>query len=259
MNKKLLIALLLLPLVLGGCFLNSNKPSPAEPEIINKNYTSQKLGDFYWSAKYLNNWTVAELSTGKFKEFKDQVTFGNGTELITVSLLNKWEKKALLDSYTIESQSQTQLSANLSDRILGQEKASTGSGRTELVVSETGNYLLAVKTDNPGSQDFIEFLDNFTFAKITMPAARSKKVALKLYFALNKFNNDECQATGVKTVTIDRPEEDLALIPSVIKLLLQLSAPEDLSRENLATGIPLNTRLYSYGFEDNKAIVNFST
>ncbi|MCX6785743.1 MAG: GerMN domain-containing protein [Candidatus Komeilibacteria bacterium] len=261
MNKKLLIALLLL-LILGGCFFNRNRQAgkPAEPQITYKTYASQKLGDFSWSVKYLANWTAAEQSTGKFKEFKDQVTFSNNAELITVTLLNGWEQKALSESYTIESQSQTQLNGNLGDRILGALKADQAADRVEFILAESGNYLLAIKTNHPGSQDFTDFLDNFSFVKIAAPAAsQSKKVVLKLYFAANKFNNTDCEATTVKAVAIDRPDEDLALIPYVMKLLLQLSVPEDLSRENLASGIPINTRLYSYGYEDNKAIVNFST
>lgn len=256
-----IILLLFLPLTLTGCIFNKNNEelAPAEAEIKYNVYQSEKLGEFYFSAKYLDGWTVQENSTEKFDEFKDEVIFKGELEEITVNILDKKEQQTVLDLFNIETQAQTEVNTVLGNRILGSLKDDSNK-RWEVVLVESSSYLIVIKTDYPASPDYSNFLNDFSFAKLADQAVKPKSdvITLKLYFDNNQSDDFSCEAKAVKTVTIRRTEEDLGLIPQVVKLLIQLSIPEDLAKEGLLTAIPVNTRLYSFGYENNKAIVNFN-
>ncbi|MFA6304838.1 MAG: hypothetical protein WCV73_02715 [Patescibacteria group bacterium] len=259
MKKYLLILFLVLPLILSGCFFN--KKQAEAPAITSQKYQSQTFEQFYFSAKYLSSWQLTETSTGNLGEFKDQIKFANKEQEILVLIAKQADKKKVLADYKIESQSQTQLNGTLATSYIGEKSVAGQTPRFEGILADNGPFFILIVTNNPGSQDYIDFVDSFAFAKISSTSNVNKggQVALKIYFAKLDSNtqNQSCEAEGFKQVVVDRPDEDLGLIPMVMKLLLQLSVPEDLALVKLAPGVDLNTRLLSFGYENNKAIVNF--
>lgn len=255
-KRYLLLLLLILPLALSGCFfkkpVNENINQANDFEI----YRSADLNGFSFTAKYPKSWQLAEQSTGKYGDFKDGVSFTNSNETIGVAILNAEDRAMVLNTFNIESQSQTEVNATLANDIFGTGMKGELGDRFEAVLAENGAYLILIKTNVPGSADFQKFLNDFSFTKLNGVA--DKNISLKIYFDDGRAADVDCQAGVPKTVTIERPSDDLALIPKVTQLLIQLSVTEELAKENLITGIPLNTRLLSFGYENNKAIVNFN-
>ena len=255
-QRYLLLLLLILPLALSGCFFKK----PVNENINQANdfaiYRSADLNGFSFAAKYPKSWQLAEQSTGKYGDFKDGVSFTNSNETIGVAILNAEDRAMVLNTFNIESQSQTEVNATLANDIFGTGMKGELGDRFEAVLAENGAYLILIKTNVPGSADFQKFLNDFSFTKLNGVA--DKNISLKIYFDDGRAADVDCQAGVPKTVTIERPSDDLALIPKVTQLLIQLSVTEELAKENLITGIPLNTRLLSFGYENNKAIVNFN-
>ncbi|OGY88981.1 MAG: hypothetical protein A2927_00950 [Candidatus Komeilibacteria bacterium RIFCSPLOWO2_01_FULL_45_10] len=255
-KRYLLLLLLILPLALSGCFFKK----PVNENINQANdfaiYRSADLNGFSFAAKYPKSWQLAEQSTGKYGDFKDGVSFTNSNETIGVAILNAEDRAMVLNTFNIESQSQTEVNATLANDIFGTGMKGELGDRFEAVLAENGAYLILIKTNVPGSADFQKFLNDFSFTKLNGVA--DKNISLKIYFDDGRAADVDCQAGVPKTVTIERPSDDLALIPKVTQLLIQLSVTEELAKENLITGIPLNTRLLSFGYENNKAIVNFN-
>lgn len=267
--KKYLILAVFLPLILSGCFLRPKKSEqpPADKYQI---YNSGLWNGLSFSAKALNGWRVEESSSGKFGGFKDKVLFAGNDESIEVSVNKADEKEAVLKPYTAESQSQTEVDGTLGDRF----SLATGEGETasrfEEALLQTGDYLLVIKSSTQGSPNFTDFLYNFAFTKLQpgkpqandgsdKPAQlKSDKLTVSLYFINSQSNETDCKATAIKKVIISRPENDLGLIPDLMKLLIQLSQPEALPDKNISSAIPINTRILSYGYDNNKAIVNFN-
>ena len=245
-----------MPLALSGCFFKK----PVNENINQANdfaiYRSADLNGFSFAAKYPKSWQLAEQSTGKYGDFKDGVSFTNSNETIGVAILNAEDRAMVLNTFNIESQSQTEVNATLANDIFGTGMKGELGDRFEAVLAENGAYLILIKTNVPGSADFQKFLNDFSFTKLNGVA--DKNISLKIYFDDGRAADVDCQAGVPKTVTIERPSDDLALIPKVTQLLIQLSVTEELAKENLITGIPLNTRLLSFGYENNKAIVNFN-
>lgn len=269
MKKYPIIIAILLPLILlSGCFLKQknqqeNIIAPAEKY---SSYTSANLSGLTFSARFPNDWKISEDSTGKFGDFKDKITFIGDNEKIIVRIASAIDRNGLLNFYNINLQSQTQVDGILGDKYSGTLKENTEE-RFEAVISESGDYLLLIQTNNAGSSDFIEFLNNFAFTKLETavkaesPVFKPKKdkITVNLYFARSDFGTVTCEANLAKKVIIDYPDNDLALIPEVMRLLLQLSQPGELPDTNVASAIPVNTRILSFGYEDNKVIVNFSS
>lgn len=255
-KKYSLILLLALPLILSGCFLKKPVNENVNQAVGFEIYKSADLNGFSFTAKYPKGWQLTEQSTGKYGDFKDGVSFVNGAETIGIAILNIEDQAMVLNTFNIESQSQTEVNATLADDIFGTGMKGDGTDRFEAVLVENGPYLIMIKTNVPGSVDFTKFLSDFSFAKLIKAA--DKNVSLKIYFDDGRSADIDCQAGVPKVVTIERPSEDLALIPKVTQILIQLSVAEELAKENLITGIPINTRLLSFGYENNKAIVNFN-
>lgn len=264
MKKYLLICLLFLPLILSGCFFNKKNQAPAN-EPKEQTYRSQDFENFYFSAKYPNGWDLTENSNGLLGDLKNHITFaqhlvsGSG-ELISVIVVKTADRQKLINDYKIESQTQTEVSGSLALSMTGVMPLYDNE-RFEAILAESGNYLIFVKTNRPGSQAFVDFKDRLSFPKLALPSQKPKsdKITLSIYF--NKADSTgqhfDCSAKAVRQVVVERPEAELGLIPLAVKLLLQLSVPEDLAKTGLSTGLDLNTRLYSFGYENNKAIVNF--
>ncbi|HLD27869.1 MAG TPA: GerMN domain-containing protein [Patescibacteria group bacterium] len=256
MSKKLITLLVVIPLILGGCFFNKvdkqsdNQPA-ADVEVV---YESLNLEGFSFKVKYPKSWNYQEASTGEFGDFANQVVFSPAGEQIKVLVVKLADQDKLLAAYNVESRGQTEVFAHLSEKISG-TKADNGQ-RFEAVLITNDPYLILIETDNPGSASFYEFLGNFSFVKFT--EAKNAQVSLKIYFDSASVDDNNCEAAVFKTATVNRPEEDLGLIPAAVNLLIQLSIPEDLAAENFLTAIPINTRLLSFGYEDNRAIVNFN-
>lgn len=265
MKKYLLIGLLFLPLILSGCFFNKKNQAPAVIEPSEQTYRSQDFENFYFSAKYPNGWELTENSNGLLGYLKNQITFvqklvTDMSPQITVTVVKTADRQKLLNDYKIESQSQTEISGSLAMSLIG-ALATNDQERFEAILAESGPYVIFVKTNYPGSQAFADFKDRLSFPKLSLPSQKPKsdKITLSLYFdkADAGGQNYDCSAKTVRQVVVERPEAELGLIPLAVKLLLQLSVPEDLAKTGLSTSLDLNTRLYSFGYENNKAIVNF--
>jgi hypothetical protein len=255
MNKKLITLLFVVSLILSGCFFNKTSQNDNQPAADSSVvYESLNLEGFSFKVKYPKSWTYQEISTGEFGDFANQVIFNADGEQIKVLLSKPADQEELLTGYNVESRGQTEVFAQLSEKISG-IKAETGQ-RFEAVLISNDPYLILLETDAPGSAAFYEFLGNFSFVKFAQK--KEPNISLKIYFDSAAVDNSNCEATVFKTATIARPEEELGLIPAVVNLLVQLSVPEDLAAENLLTAIPINTRLLSFGYEDNRAIVNFN-
>lgn len=268
MRKSYLLLALLIPLILGGCFLKSKKDQPL-PEEKYATYESVLFNGLSFSARYLKAWNLEEKSSGKFGEYKDGVAFKGDGEEISVTVVKAEDRAAVLSIINVENETQTQVDGTLGNKYAGTLRQAGEPRRLEIVLMESGDYLLKLQTNQPGSGTFVEFLNYFAFTRLepTKPVLepnqpvkpRSAKITLSLYFINTKSGVADCQANSVKQVIIDRPENELSLIPDVMKLLIQLSQPEALPDKNISSAIPINTRILSFGYEDNKAIANFSS
>ena len=244
-----------MPLIISGCFLNKQEDDQLkETEISYEIYRSELFEKFSFTARYLNNNLVEETSTGNLEGFNDKVSFSNLEETTKVEIFYQTTADEVLKDYNIESQSQTEVFASLATSLFG---TTNDNNRFEGAIIETGEFIILVTNSKPGSAEFAKFISDFSFAKFDS-TKKGQNITVKLYFDSASLENFNCEATAVKTATIRRPSEDLGLIPEIIKLLIQLSVPEDLEQENLLTAIPINTRIRSFGYEDNKAIVNFN-
>ncbi|MDP2586404.1 MAG: GerMN domain-containing protein [Candidatus Komeilibacteria bacterium] len=259
MKKYLLICLLFLPLILSGCIFSKKNQEPVN-EPNEQSYRSNDFENFYFSAKYPNGWELTENFNGLLGDTKNQVEFGLAEEVIAVTVVKAADRQKVLDEFKIESQTQTEVNGTLAMNLNGVLSANDQE-RFEAILAESGNYVIFLKTNRPGSQAFVDFKNRLSFPKLVLPSQQPKsaKVTLSLYFDKpdSTGQNFDCSAKAVKQVIVDRPETELGLIPVAIKLLLQLSNPEELEKSGLSSGLDLNTRLYSFGYENNKAIVNF--
>ncbi len=265
MKKYFLITLLFLPLILSGCFFNKKNQAPQVNQPVEQTYRSQDFANFNFTVKYPNGWDLTENSNGLLGDLKNHISFsqrfvtGIG-ESISVIVVKTADRQKLLNDYKIESQTQTEISGSLGLNLNGVLPA-YDQERFEAVLAESGDYLILVKTNLPGSAEFVAFVGRLSFPKLALPSQKPKsdKITLSLYFDQvdSAEQNFDCNAKTVKKVTVLRSEAELGLIPLVMKLLIQLSAPEDLAKDNLSSGLAVNSRLYSFGYENNKAIVNF--
>jgi len=254
-----LLLLLILPLIISGCFSLAKKVQQTE-EKADQLYKNEALGKAAFSVKYPANWRKKEISTGKFPDINDQVTFKVSSNYqIIISVFTAKEEQGILDSYNIESQYQTEVSRLLATRIIGTVKPSTKK-REEAVLVRNGDYLYVFTTNSPGSVEFINFLNNINIDNnlntVEVPVEEDKRPIYKLYFGLTSSQDTDCVAKYYREVHLTVLEEEIALIPIIIKALL---SPDQLKLEELKlfTAIPENTKLLSYGYDNNKAIVNF--
>ena len=249
----LLISLLAVPMIVSGCFFSrpDNQAEPrAEAYAI---YRSQVFQGFNFSARYPADWQLTEESTSAFGDFfNDLVSFAGNNQIFKVTVFYQKAEEAILSDYRIESRSQTEVSATLADNLYG----ALADERIQAVLAKSGDFHILITSNNPDSAEFVKFLSDFNFTK--PEAEKSGNITLSLYFDDGTAAEYNCEAAVVKKATIARPSEDLGLIPEVMKLLIQLSVPEELQAEGLITAIPVNTRIRSFGYEDNKAVVNFN-
>jgi len=128
------------------------------------------------------------------------------------------------------------------------------------VLVKNGDYLYALKTNLPNSPEFIDFLNNFNILNNlnVMVTPVESFPTYKLYFMLKGKAAADCTARNYREVYLSVPEEELVLIPNILKALL---SPDLLRLEalGLSTAIPKETRLLSFGYDNNKAIVNFNS
>lgn len=257
------LGLIILLILVGGYFKFSqrqgqiNEPRK-EPQA--KVYKNETLGEAAYSVNYFDDWEISENSTGKFGLAKDQVIFvATGGLKIRVEVVNASEEKNILNSYNIESQSQTEVSRLLGTRIIGSSKDNPAE-RQELVLIKNGSYLYVFSSSSPDAPDFQTFLSNVAIINNLNVAVVPKESfpVYKLYFPKKGADGLTCQTSYYREVYLSVPTEELELIPMVIKALL---SPEQLQLNNLnlTTNIPVNTRLLSFGYNNNKVIVNFSS
>jgi len=272
MKKYSLLFILVLPLILGGCFFNLKKEQNQLPEETYKNYESAMLNSLSFSARYQKDWQLSEQVTGKYQDFKDAIVFQGKDETISVNIMDVKDRDQIIKSFNVESQSQTQIDGTLGDKYTGLSDQSNPNSRFEASVMQSGDYLIILKTTKPASVYFTDFLNNFVFTKLepseldktsngntTIQKPRSDTLTISLYFLDNKTGAIDCNATAVKKVIVKNPDNDLTLIPDMMRLLIQLSQPNSLPDDNIYSAIPVNTRILSFGYEDNKAIVNFNS
>ena len=252
MKKNLVITLVLVPLIVSGCFFNWGEKQEVEQPLSYSVYRSGSFGGFNFAARYPGDWQMAEQASGLLEDFKDSVSFIGPAETIKVLTFYQKTVGEVLAEYQVESQSQTEVNAVLATSFAGTYQGQRMAG----VLVENGDFIVLLATDNPGSEDFAKFLNDFTFVKSS--GKEAENITVSLYFDDGSSAEYNCEAQSVKRVMIKRPSEDLGLIPEVMKLLIQLSVPEELESEGLLTAIPLNTRIRSFGYEDNRAIVNFN-
>jgi len=258
-QKFAILLILLIPLVLSGCFNKAGEP-PQE-EIVSYNiYIHDSLEQGGYKVKYPAKWLVEETSTGKFGDKNDVTSFKvSDQEEIVVSyhLVND----DIVGSQVIESQSQTQIDGRLANDylVLNQENENQ---RLRFISIVSEKYLYLIESNNPGSEAFDSFINNLTFLEFQVKQPELKQfgneVKFKLYFDKINDENEDCLASGYQEVIAIRPEIEIGLIPVVIKSLIQVSNSEELAGQNLASALPINTRILSFGYENNTAIVNFN-
>jgi len=272
MKKPYLLLAIIPPLILGGCFFNLKKNQIQVPEEKYNNYESAMLNGLSFSARYQKDWQLSEQATGKYQDFKDAVYFQSKDETISVNIMDVKDRDQIIKSFNAESQAQTQIDGTLGDKYTGLSDAGNPNSRFEVSVMQSGDYLMIIKTTTPGSVDFADFLNNFVFTKlepslnnesgtgaVPVQKPRSDTLTISLYFLDNASGTTDCQARAVKKVIVKTPDNDLTLIPDMMRLLIQLSQPDALPDGNIYSAIPVNTRILSFGYEDNKAIVNFNS
>jgi len=254
-----------LPLFLGGCFLKPNKdvsPEPKETETVYNVYLQNAVLQGGYKVEHPADWPVEETTTNKFPKFNDITTFTvSANETIKVMIFKVAEEDSILSSYNIESESQTQIDGRLANDYLVQDLQNNNQ-RLKMISVINGDYIYVLVSSNPGSLAFDQFINKFIFLAYAPPPVPPQsfgnEVTFKLYFDnLNKDNGD-CLPDGYQQVTALRPTVEIGLIPLAINALIQASAAEDLAGQNLSSAVPINTRLLSFGYENNTAIVNFN-
>ncbi len=261
---SIFLLVLLIPLVISGCFGLFKKDQPEDENKVKQNgyiiYENLSLGEAVYKVKYPEKWKIKEVSTGRLATATDEVTLKvNKEQLISILAYQADQESNVLSFYNIETQTQTEVSRFLGTRIIGILKENKGE-KEEAVLVINGDYLYVFKTTTPNSPEFAEFLNDITIVNnltVTVTPVESLP-SYKLYFYRSDDPEPDCQAHDYREVYISLPEEELALIPNVIKALL---SPEKLELESLGltTAIPQTTRLLSFGYDNNKAIVNFSS
>lgn len=262
-NKIIIFTLFLMPLIISGCYKKVYNPPVAEPVVADTVFTKEIPAKGGYRVKYPSRWQILESSSGKIKDLQDIVTFKiSDTSELEVDIYEEKEKTAVLNSYAIESENQTQLAGVLAADYLVAD--ATSNKRWQLVAAVYGEFYYVIKNSNPGSEDFSLFLNNFNFLEIPQSPAQpvikkiGDKVKLKLYFDdLNKETSD-CLPDAYREVLVQNPDVEIGLIPLAIKSLIQVSSSKELSEQNLSSAIPIYTRLLSFGYENNTAIVNFN-
>ena len=258
------MALLALPLIISGCFglrgNNANNQSNGGDSEDYSLYENQTLGEAAYQVKYPTAWKIKEISNGRFGTATDEVIFkANKGQELKVIVEKPSEENKILDSYNITTQAQTEVSRFLGTRIVGQLKADEAKGE-EMVLIKNGDYLYVLKTNLPNSPEFLDFLNNINIINnlnVMVTPVESFPI-YKLYFILKGKANPDCSAHHYREVYLSVPEEELVLIPNIIKALLSPSQLR-LGDLGLYTAIPKETRLLSFGYDNNKAIVNFSS
>ena len=266
MNKYyLLFIIVALPLLISGCFLLGKK-APEEKKAEVAVYENQSLGEASYKVSYPVKWKMEEETTGALgEEVKDSVVFKPGdSQIIAVKTVKASSTEDLLKLYNIEEQSQTEVSRFLADRIIGTLKEN--EQKQEAVIIKNGNYFYTINTNTPGSPEYIQFLIDFNInVNLNLPKPEETPVAeepgnlpvYKLYFGNSKASGQSCQATYFREVNFENYEDEIALIPIIMKGLL-FTDELRLDELNLFTAIPGGTKLLSYGYENNKVIVNFN-
>lgn len=257
------LGLIILLIIVGGYFKFSqkrNQPNEPNNEPRAKVYKNETLGEAAYTVNYSNEWEISENATGKFGLAKDQAVFSAAGGLkIKIEVVNASEEKNILNSYNVESQSQTEISRLLGNRIIGLSKDNSRT-REELVLIKNGSYLYVFSASPADSPDFVEFLSKVSIINNLNVAVVPKESfpVYKLYFPKKGVGGVTCQTSYYREVYLSVPTEELELIPMVVKALL---SPEQLQLNNLSltTNIPVNTRLLSFGYNNNKVIVNFSS
>ncbi|MBU1131129.1 GerMN domain-containing protein [Patescibacteria group bacterium] len=261
-NKIIILLILILPLILSGCFNKAGDQQQAEPVVSYDIYTQEAVPGGGYKVKYPSTWEVAESATGKFEEFNDITTFkASDQEEIQVKIFTTDQAEALLEPYNIESESQTQIDSRLANDYLVQDLDNEGQ-RWHLISIINGDYLYLLMSNALGSSDFENFINDFNFLEYQEqePATEnsSNDFKIKLYFDDLNQENSDCLPHIYQEVIIQKPEVEIGLIPVAIKALIQTSSLEDLAEQNLSSAISINTRLLSFGYENNTAIVNFN-
>lgn len=261
-SRVVILSLLLLPFIISGCVKKDNEITPPNQEPVFSTYSFEGLSRSGYKVKYPAGWQVEEKATGKFGEQKNQTIFTvSATEEISVTISSVGDQKTLLDGYAVESQSQTQIDSLLADDYLVQKNDSAGE-RWRMIMVVNGKNIFSIACNNPSSEDFDSFINSFNFVEYPPEEAPkiilSPEVKLKLYFDDVKKSTDTCIADSYQEVLVARPEVELGLIPLAVKSLIQWSIEQDLSAQGLTSAIPINTRLLSFGYENNTAIVNFN-
>ena len=253
----LLLTVLLVPLIISGCFgLGKDKPEEETNYLVYENLT---LSDASYSVRHPEAWKVTEASTGQLGTSTDEVIFKVDRSLIISILTFKdIDSETVLAGYEIESQTQTEVNRLLGDRVIGLNKEQ--SIQEEAILVLNGDYLYILKTDLPHSPEFTDFLNKVTIFNnlnvIDDTVNEENRPVYKIYFGRTA-NQGECNVSYYRKVYLSLVEEDLALIPVAMKGLL---SPQQLKLDELGlfTAIPEGTKLLSFGYDNNKAIVNFN-
>ena len=256
---KLLLVFLTLPLVVSGCFKFSRNTQILDPKYLV--FNNQTLAEAAYQVRYPEKWDLSEDSTGAMGTSTDVAVFKVSREQkISATVYQGVAESEVLAMFQAESQSQTEV-----NRLLGSRLISAGPDNdtpVEAIVVKNGDYVYVFQTTVPHSPEFVDFLNNVTIfnnlnSVAEPPAAEVKQPIYKLYFGREGANLDSCTVSYYREVYFNRPDDEIELIPKVIQTLL---SPEQLRLDELGlfTGIPAGTRLLSFGYDNNKAIVNFS-
>jgi len=250
--------MLLLPLAISGCFgFSKDKPILDPKYTVYKNKT---LGEAAYQVRYLDKWELTEEATADLGTSTDLAIFKvNRDQKITVKVYQEAEESVILELFNIESQSQTEVNRLLGERVIGTAK--DNNEPVEAILIKNGEYLYVLKTNQPHSAEFIDFLNNITIFNnlntVEVLPDEIKRPIYKLYFGRTGISPDNCGVSYYREVYFNKPDDEIELIPKIIQTLL---SPDQLRLEDLGlfTAIPEGTRLLSFGYDNNKAIVNFS-
>ncbi|MBT3689969.1 GerMN domain-containing protein [bacterium] len=252
---SLILLILVVPLIISGCFGfgdNSNNEEEKPEYIIYRNGT---LGEADFMVKYNSEWKLEEIVSTRLASSTDEIVFKVGlNHKISLNIYNDIDADTFLESYTFEEITQTEVSRFIGKRIIGYIEDE--NNKEELIVVTNGSYIYVLKTNKPDSPEFVEFLNNVAIINnLNEIAEPNKKSVYRLYF----INDDQesCQATYYREIYLIPEQEEFAFIPRVIMALLR---PGELALDevSLNTSIPLGTKLLSYGYDNNKVIVNLS-
>jgi len=255
MKKYLFFLLVLIPLLISGCFgFGDNSDQDQVKEVEYELYRNESIGEANFKVKYAKEWRLEEISNGLFGTSTDELLFKVGlNHRISLKVLKDIQAEALFEPYTYEEITQTEVSRFIGKRIVGYKE--NEEKKEEVIAVSNGLYIYLLSTNKPDSPEFIEFLNNITIDNnLNEVEVTPDKSIFKLYFARN--GQENCQASYYREIYLNPEAEEFALIPKIVMAILR---PGELALENLElfTSIPLGTKLLSYGYDNNKVIVNF--